>query len=151
MTIGKRLAEIRGAQGLNQIDFADALGVAQSTYKNYERGASPPPSALLAQICKTYGIDVQWLLFGTAKPGAVQLAECHRQSLRIAWDYLGHDGAAVDRHALYTLGSALFQWLAERGSITEADVRLLENLLASAREGHLQNVASCLAAGAGGR
>jgi ribosome-binding protein aMBF1 (putative translation factor) len=37
--IGQRMAQVRAATGLNQLDYAELINVAKSSYKNYERGA----------------------------------------------------------------------------------------------------------------
>ncbi|MEJ8474614.1 helix-turn-helix domain-containing protein [Roseibium algae] len=62
--IGKRLAVVRENAGFLQIPFAEKLGVSQSSYKNYERGASPVPASLIAKVCEDYDISPAWLLLG---------------------------------------------------------------------------------------
>lgn len=62
--IGKRLAIVREREGFLQIPFAKELGVSQSAYKNYERGARPVPVSLIARICEDYGVSPAWLLLG---------------------------------------------------------------------------------------
>jgi len=84
MSIGKRLAEVRATQGLNQVDFAELLGVPRSSYKNYERGAFDPPTSLVVQICGKYGVDANWLLFGTRQPNEDEL---NRISAAIEWAF----------------------------------------------------------------
>jgi DNA-binding transcriptional regulator YiaG len=43
MNLGSRIALLRKRTGLNQVEFAQHLGISQSAFKNYERGASEPP------------------------------------------------------------------------------------------------------------
>lgn len=62
--IGKRLAVVRENAGYSQIPFAQKLGVSQSSYKNYERGASPVPVGLIARICEEYDVSPAWLVMG---------------------------------------------------------------------------------------
>ena len=62
--IGKRLAIVREREGFLQMPFAQELGVSQSAYKNYERGARPVPVSLIARICEDYGVSAAWLLLG---------------------------------------------------------------------------------------
>jgi transcriptional regulator with XRE-family HTH domain len=83
MSIGKRLAEVRATQGLNQIDFAELLGVPQFV-QNYERGAFDPPTSLVVQICERYGVDANWLLFGTRRPNEDEL---NRMAAAIEWAF----------------------------------------------------------------
>ena len=78
------MAEVRGAQGLNQVDFAELVGVSRSAYKNYERGASDPPTNLVVQICERYGVDANWLLFGTRRPSEDEL---NRMAAAIEWAF----------------------------------------------------------------
>jgi transcriptional regulator with XRE-family HTH domain len=78
------MAEVRAAQGLNQIDFAELVGVSRSAYKNYERGASDPPTSLVVQICERYGVDANWLLFGTRRPNEDEL---NRMAAAIEWAF----------------------------------------------------------------
>lgn len=84
MSIGKRLAEVRATQNLNQIDFAELLGVPRSSYKNYERGAFDPPTSLVVQICERYSVDANWLLFGTRRPNEDEL---NRMAAAIEWAF----------------------------------------------------------------
>ena len=84
MSIGKRLAEVRATQNLNQVDFAEQLGVPRSSYKNYERGAFDPPTSLVVQICERYGVDANWLLFGTRRPSEDEL---NRMTAAIEWAF----------------------------------------------------------------
>lgn len=62
--IGKRLAVVRENAGYSQIPFSQKLGVSQSSYKNYERGASPVPVGLIARICEEYDVSPAWLILG---------------------------------------------------------------------------------------
>ena len=71
-------------QGLNQIDFAELLGVPRSSYKNYERGAFDPPTSLVVQICEKFGVDANWLLFGTRRPSEDEL---NRIAAAIEWAF----------------------------------------------------------------
>lgn len=64
MTIGKRIAQIRARTGLSQTDFAPRIDVSSSALKNYERGASDPPSRLLVKLCNDYDVGADWLLLG---------------------------------------------------------------------------------------
>ncbi|WP_199555109.1 helix-turn-helix domain-containing protein [Sandaracinobacteroides hominis] len=73
MSIGKRMAQVRSAQGLNQVDFAQLLEVPSSSYKNYERGAFDPPTSLVRQICERFSVDANWLLLGQQRPSEDEL------------------------------------------------------------------------------
>lgn len=62
-SIGERLRIVRGE--LSQDQFAKKIDIPQVTLSNYERDRNQPKIELIRRICKEFGIDVQWLLFGT--------------------------------------------------------------------------------------
>lgn len=78
--IGKRLAAIRKSRGLQQIPFSNEIGVSQSAYKNYERGASAVPTTLMAKLCKDYHISPAWFLLGEGP----MTKEAHEKALQAA-------------------------------------------------------------------
>lgn len=59
---GARLKMLRGNLGLSQQQFAESLGVSQTTYSSYERERTQPPFDLLTKICSIYNVDIKWLL-----------------------------------------------------------------------------------------
>lgn len=59
---GKRLKMLRQSLGLSQQEFAESIGLSQTTYSGYERERSQPPFDLLKKICSIYDVDVNWLL-----------------------------------------------------------------------------------------
>ncbi len=95
MSIGGRIADIRNAQKLNQVDFAELLGVPKSSYKNYERGAFDPPTALIVSLCEKYGADANWLLLGKNKPSADDLNRVSA-SITFAFEYLNERGEPLN-------------------------------------------------------
>ena len=62
--VGERLAAVRAASGLNQIDFAAKLGLSPRAYANYERGEREIPAMVLKAIAEAMRIDPLWLLMG---------------------------------------------------------------------------------------
>ena len=62
-TLGDRLKFLRGGQ--SQAAFAALLGIPQVTLGNYERNRNEPRFELIRTICLHFGINVEWLLFGT--------------------------------------------------------------------------------------
>ena len=59
---GTRLKMLRQSLGLSQQEFAEAIGLSQTTYSGYERERSQPPFDILKKICSIYDVDVNWLL-----------------------------------------------------------------------------------------
>jgi transcriptional regulator with XRE-family HTH domain len=59
---GARLAALRKAAGLSQIQLAQALNIPQRTISFYERDADHFPSTLLAPLAKILGVSVEEIL-----------------------------------------------------------------------------------------
>lgn len=47
---------------MSQQEFADSLGIPQTTYSNYERDIADPPFDILKKIGALYDVDMNWLL-----------------------------------------------------------------------------------------
>ena len=47
---------------MSQTDFAQKLGVKQTSYSSWERGIKDPLAQTLAQIASTLGVSADWLL-----------------------------------------------------------------------------------------
>jgi len=63
---GARLAALRQAAGLSQLQLAQAIGIPQRTLSFYEREADHVPSNLLPALAKALGVPVDVIL-GTAE------------------------------------------------------------------------------------
>lgn len=63
MSIGERLKEARLSMGLNQIEFANEIGIKLRSYQANERGKSAP-GALVLDGCVRQGISADWILTG---------------------------------------------------------------------------------------
>lgn len=119
MSIGRRLLEIRKARGLNQADVAAEIDISHGALVNYEKGMREPPASVILAFAKTYKISPAWLLTGEGRPDQTSLDDTYEISIDTAWDYLARGGDPVEKEALIKLGSALFQYLLEHGSISE--------------------------------
>lgn len=73
MSIQARLKAVRKETGKNQIPFAEQLGVSQSAYANYERGATDIPISLAVRICTDFKVSAAWLLLGRGEMHDEQL------------------------------------------------------------------------------
>lgn len=62
-TIGERLRLIRGDAA--QVDFAKKLNIHRNTWVRYETGTVAPDANVIADVCTKFGINSDWLLFGT--------------------------------------------------------------------------------------
>ena len=59
-TLALRLRELRG--NASQSDFANKIGVKQTSYSSWERGVKDPAAQTVAQISSTFGVSADWLL-----------------------------------------------------------------------------------------
>lgn len=60
--LGQRVARIRKAQGLTQVQLAEKLGIAQQTMAHYEGGSLRISVALLKAVARTLDVSVEDLL-----------------------------------------------------------------------------------------
>ncbi|MFA6984595.1 MAG: helix-turn-helix transcriptional regulator [Arenimonas sp.] len=61
-----RVKEARMARALKQWELADALGIPQDRYKQYETRSYLPPH-LYARFCLICRVDPEWLVTGNGK------------------------------------------------------------------------------------
>lgn len=61
-TLQKRLRAVRG--GLTQSDFATRLQTPLTTLGRYERGINMPDLEFITNLCSTFEVSPEWLLFG---------------------------------------------------------------------------------------
>ena len=62
MEYREKIKQLRKEHGETQKELADALGVAYTTYKEYETGKSQFPFYLIPTITNRYGVDVTVVL-----------------------------------------------------------------------------------------
>ena len=70
VAFGGRIAERRKAQGLTQVQLAEALGVSQQAVTAYESGNRPVPISLLPLLADTLQTSIEELIDTPAKRGA---------------------------------------------------------------------------------
>ena len=58
--LSERLRELRG--NMSQCDFANKIGIKQTSYSSWERGAKEPLASTIRQIASTMGVSSDWLL-----------------------------------------------------------------------------------------
>lgn len=59
-----RLKEIRKELNLTQAVFAEKIGSSQNVVANYEIGRRNPSASVINNICKTFGVNEDWLRTG---------------------------------------------------------------------------------------
>lgn len=56
------LKELRESLGMTQAEFGKSIGIAKSTYNNYETGAREPKSDFWVAIAKKYNVTIDYLM-----------------------------------------------------------------------------------------
>ena len=59
-----RIKQLRKAQGLNQTEFGDKLGVSKDVVYNIESGRVNPTEMQIRLICRTFPVSEVWLRTG---------------------------------------------------------------------------------------
>ena len=59
-----RVKELRLSLSLTQQEFADRLGIKRNTIAKYETGLNNPTDSVVALICKTWNVNLEWLKEG---------------------------------------------------------------------------------------
>lgn len=67
-TIGERIKHIRKSAGLTQQKFADTIGLKQNTVATFEMGKTSPSDRTIADICREFNVNREWLETGAGKP-----------------------------------------------------------------------------------
>lgn len=64
MGLEQRLKDVRKACGLTQQALADKLGLKQNTIATYEIGKTSPSDRTIADICREFNVNEDWLRTG---------------------------------------------------------------------------------------
>lgn len=62
-----RLKKLRKTLDLTQQAFADKIGMKQNTIAQYEMGRTTPSDAIIFSICREFGVNEDWLRYGTGE------------------------------------------------------------------------------------
>ena len=63
--MNNRVKEIRIAHNLNQVDFGQRIGLSKFAISNYENGKQSITDRSIADICREFNINEEWLRNGT--------------------------------------------------------------------------------------
>lgn len=66
-TTKDRIKAVRKSVGLTQQEFADRLHMKRNSIANYEIGRNEPIDAVIALICREFGVDELWLRTGSGE------------------------------------------------------------------------------------
>ena len=67
--LGARIAELRKAAGITQVQMAEVLDVSQQTVNSQETGRRRVPVSALPTIARALGVAIEELIGETPKPG----------------------------------------------------------------------------------
>lgn len=70
-----RIKQLREGTGLSQKDFADNVGIKQTTYNGYETGKHQPKSDVLILLADKCGVTVDYLLGATDEKKPTPVSE----------------------------------------------------------------------------
>lgn len=66
--LGARIAELRRAQDITQVQLAETLGVSQQTINSYEVGRRRVPVSALPTLARTLSVSIETLIGEKAPP-----------------------------------------------------------------------------------
>ena len=62
--MNSRIKQIRTLHNITQQEAADRLGIPRSNIAGYEKGVRTPSDAVVALICREFGVNESWLRTG---------------------------------------------------------------------------------------
>lgn len=63
-TINERIKALRSTLGIKQVDFANKISRTQAVFSKYESGAIAITDRTIADICREFNVNEQWLRTG---------------------------------------------------------------------------------------
>ena len=72
MNYAERIRALRQDNDLSQTQIADMLGIAQTTYSQYELEKRSMPIEYLIALCKFYNVSADYMLGLTDKKGGIK-------------------------------------------------------------------------------
>ena len=67
----KHLKDLRESLGMTQEEFGNSVGVAKSTYNNYETGIRNPKSDFWIAVAKKYNVTIDYLMGHSDDPHSI--------------------------------------------------------------------------------
>lgn len=62
--MNNRIKELRKHLGMSQTEFGERIGVKQGSVAGYESGARVPLDTVINSICREFGVNYDWLVYG---------------------------------------------------------------------------------------
>lgn len=130
----KNLKKLREQIGMTQEEFGKSLGLAKSTYNNYETGEREPKSDFWITAAQKYGVTIDYLMGFSDDPHltadhiqntpapsedstgvTVSKADVERFLVDSGFIQPGEDLSDRDLHFLFSIGEVIRAWFTERG------------------------------------
>tara|TARA_Y100001934_G_C12317219_1_gene758143 strand:+ start:286 stop:684 length:399 start_codon:yes stop_codon:yes gene_type:complete len=129
--LSKRLKKLRVEAGLNQSQFAKAVGVTRACVARWENGkASSMVVRNALRVCEILNIDLNYLFHGKTKPASLEL-DMLQKSIAIA-EELSNGWTSKARASIVAV---IYKMLSEgeaKSSITLSQIRNAEKLFKAA-------------------
>lgn len=97
----ERIKDVRKELGLNQTEFGQRIGVAQTTVAGWELGTREIPDIAIRAICREFGINEIWLRTGEGEMHAAQSRE--EEMGRLVRRYMSSRPESIQRALIATL------------------------------------------------
>ncbi len=95
--ITQRIASVAKEKFKTQIDFARAVGIAQSAISNYYKGSKVPSAENLPAIARALDVSVEWLLTGSDGDGVpVELRRLRQRTRELEQRVMQLDKALLE-------------------------------------------------------
>lgn len=109
-----RIRELRVSRGETQKSAADTLGVAVTTWENWEAGRSSPSLETAFLLSSSYGVSLDWLVSGSSFKGSaigssVEFRNVPRVVGAVDWAYSCVLLFAVSRPGAKVASACLFR------------------------------------------
>ncbi|EZP81487.1 hypothetical protein BV97_02705 [Novosphingobium resinovorum] len=88
LSVGARLAELRGEADLSQAEFAVRVGTSQSAFATYEKGLRETPLSVVTAACKEFDVNPTWLLFGEGAKRIADASELAARAYRVTRNFV---------------------------------------------------------------
>lgn len=97
-TLGDRLRKARELTGMDQAEFAEAVGISRNTVNNYEKGHTRPRLLELRAWASISGVDIRWL-------SPDQVVRARRDSNPRPSDYIAEPWATAGSRIIHLAAS----------------------------------------------
>lgn len=97
---GRRVRELREAEGLVQEDLAAIIGVSRSTIAGIETGGDRGGISTMIAIADHYKVPLDWLLCRSVPPGGPPVGQFVDSPDKLAWLHFWDSLSPSDRHSV---------------------------------------------------